>query len=384
MKKDERVWAKVIMDDKSKTQVLVVEDDEALLEGIAEILEDAGYEVIKATNGLEGLRELTEHRPDIVVSDIVMPEMDGYGFLRATRQLSYGATIPFLFLTARTAKEDVRLAKQIGVEDYLPKPFEPEDLIVAIENALRRSAAMRSERDSYLAEMQRRILSMLQEEFRTPLSLILGYAELLQETPDSRLNSHVVHDHLQGILAGGRRLQLLIENFLLLARLESSRTLEQPIQPFRAIKALRAVQRKYQDAAREAGLELVLHETSCNVMVNADINLVVEALSRLVDNAIRFSRPESRQVRLRLEERNGGVAFIVEDEGQGIPRGELPYLFDAFYQADRQKYQQQGSGLSLALVREIARRYGGQLSVDTQPGVGSTFTIWLPAKESEE
>lgn len=372
------------MNGKGSTRVLVVEDDEPLREGLVHILESAGYEVMTATNGAEGLRALIEQRPDIVVSDIVMPVMDGYEFLRATRQLSYGATIPFLFLTARTAKEDVRLAKQIGVEDYLPKPFEPEDLIVAIENALRRSAAMRSERDTYLAEMQRRILSMLQEEFRTPLSLVLGYAELLQETPDSRLNSNLVHDHLQGILAGGRRLQLLIENFLLLARLESSRALEQPIQPFNPVKALRAVQRKYQKPAREAGLELVLLDTSCDAKVNADINLVVEALSRLVDNAIRFSRPESRQVRLRLEERNGGVAFIVEDEGQGISREELPYLFDAFYQADRQKRQQQGSGLSLALAREIARRYGGQLSVDTQPGVGSTFTIWLPTRKGEE
>lgn len=372
------------MNDKRKTRVLVVEDDEPLLEGIAHILKGAGYEVVKATNGVEGLRELTAQSPDIVVSDIVMPKMDGYGFLRATRQLSYGATIPFLFLTARTAKEDVRLAKQIGVEDYLAKPFEPEDLIVAIENALRRNAVMRSERESYLAEMRRRILSMLQEEFRTPLFLILGYAELLQETPTSELNGQLVHDHLQGILAGGRRLQRLIENFLLLARLESSRTIEQPIQPFSAIKALRAVQRKYQSAAQEAGLELVLLDTNCKARVNADIYLVVEALSRLVDNAIRFSLPESRRVTLRVEERNGGVAFIVEDEGQGIQREDLPYLFDAFYQADRQKHEQQGSGLSLALARETARRYGGQLSVESRPGVGSTFTIWLPAQANEE
>lgn len=373
-----------IMSDEHKARVLIVEDDEALLEAISDILEGAGYEVVRATNGAEGLRKLAEQKPDVVVSDIVMPEMDGYEFLRATRQLSHGVTIPFLFLTARTAKADVRLAKQIGVEDFLTKPFEPEDLIVAIENALRRSTVMRSERDGYLSEMQRRILSMLQEEFRTPLSLILGYAELLQEVPDSELNGQLVRDYLNGILAGGQRLKRLIENFLLLARLESSRAIERPVQPFSAIKALRAVQRKYQDAARKAGLELVLLDTNCEAKANADINLVVEALSRLVDNAIRFSRPESRRVTLRLEKRNGGVAFIVEDEGQGIPRGELPYLFDAFYQAERQKYERQGSGLSLALVREIARRCGGQVSVESQQGVGSTFTIWLPAQVNTE
>jgi len=373
-----------IMSDEHKARVLIVEDDEALLEAISDILEGAGYEVVRATNGAEGLRKLAEQKPDVVVSDIVMPEMDGYEFLRATRQLSHGVTIPFLFLTARTAKADVRLAKQIGVEDFLTKPFEPEDLIVAIENALRRSTVMRSERDGYLSEMQRRILSMLQEEFRTPLSLILGYAELLQEVPDSELNGQLVRDYLNGILAGGQRLKRLIENFLLLARLESSRAIERPVQPFSAIKALRAVQRKYQDAARKAGLELVLLDTNCEAKANADINLVVEALSRLVDNAIRFSRPESRRVTLRLEKRNGGVAFIIEDEGQGIPRGELPYLFDAFYQAERQKYERQGSGLSLALVREIARRCGGQVSVESQQGVGSTFTIWLPAQVDTE
>jgi len=373
-----------MMDDGRKARVLIVEDDESLLEAIVEILEGAGYEVVKATNGAEGLRKLAEAKPDVVVSDIVMPEMDGYEFLRATRQLSHGATIPFLFLTARSAKADIRLAKQIGVDDFITKPFEPEDLIVAVENALRRSTVMRTERDSYLSEMQRRILEMLQEEFRTPLSLILGYAELLRETPDSELNGQLVRDYLDGILAGGQRLKRLIENFLLLARLESSRAIERPIHPFSAIKALRAVRRRHQKAAQEAGLELVLEDAPCEAKVNADINLVVEALSRLVDNAIRFSRPESRRVRLRLEQRNGGVAFIIEDEGQGIPQGELPYLFDAFYQAERQKHQQQGSGLSLALAREIARRYGGQLSVESQPGVGSAFTIWLPGGVNSE
>jgi len=119
-------------------RILVVEDDRAVREGIADILEVAGYEVLTASNGEEALNMLRQQRLDLIVSDIMMPHMDGYDFYEAVHGKSEWVTIPFIFLTAKGAKEDVRLGKQLGADDYLVKPFEREDLLIAVEAKLKR------------------------------------------------------------------------------------------------------------------------------------------------------------------------------------------------------------------------------------------------------
>jgi len=131
----------------STKRILVVEDDLAVQEGITDILEVAGYEVLKANNGQEALTVLQRQRPDLIISDIMMPYMDGYDFYEAVHGRAEWVTIPFIFLTAKGEKEDVRLGKQLGADDYLVKPFEREDLLIAIEAKLKR-----------LEEVQRPIL----------------------------------------------------------------------------------------------------------------------------------------------------------------------------------------------------------------------------------
>lgn len=120
------------------TTILLVEDDVSLLDIMREILEMEQYQVVTARNGLEALMLLDQHLPDLVVSDLMMPVMDGFTLLREVRARPEGAGLPFLFLTARSSREDMTRARQLGVDDYLFKPFDSGELLTAITSRLRR------------------------------------------------------------------------------------------------------------------------------------------------------------------------------------------------------------------------------------------------------
>ena len=126
------------MEPDQQATLLIVEDNYDLRSGLKDILTYEGFEVLTASNGLEGLQAMSTHRPDLIISDIGMPEMDGFAFFDAVRKRPDGITIPFIFLTARGDREDVFRGRSLGVEDYLVKPVSRDELVIAIHSRLQR------------------------------------------------------------------------------------------------------------------------------------------------------------------------------------------------------------------------------------------------------
>ena len=120
------------------TQILILEDDESVRLPVVDLLEAEGYDVLAAVNGREGIEMARKHKPDLIVSDIMMPEIDGFGVFETLQKDPLTAVIPFIFLTAKTNPEDIREGLGLGADDYLTKPFEPEDLLDSIETRLKR------------------------------------------------------------------------------------------------------------------------------------------------------------------------------------------------------------------------------------------------------
>jgi putative two-component system response regulator len=127
----------------SQETILIVEDNPVLREGLQEMLELEGFSIQSAANGREGLERMAERSPDLILSDIAMPEIDGFQFFKAVRERPEWVTIPFVFLTARGEKEDVLVGKDLGAEDYLVKPVTREDLITVVNSRLERSHQLR-------------------------------------------------------------------------------------------------------------------------------------------------------------------------------------------------------------------------------------------------
>ena len=365
----------------TKPLILVVEDDLALLEGVRELLELSEYKVLTAANGREALDVLEKKQPDLIVSDIMMPEMDGYQFHEKVSAQPELSAIPFIFLTARGEKTDIRRGKELGADDYITKPFDDEDLLVAVRAKLKRWENLRQQRDEEVADLKSKILLTLSHEFRTPLTYIINYSDLL-ELDGQEIATEDFSDFMQGIRRGALRLNSLVDDFLVLVEIETSEAEEAYRYRRRRIEEtglwLRVIVKPFQPTAEERGLTLVTDIPEDLPPLVADEAYLSDAIGRLLDNAIKFSTNESEWVRFSAEAEGDRLILRVQDQGQGIREQDLGGLFDVFYQIDRAKREQQGSGSGLAICKGIIGVHGGEVGVESEFGKGSTFWVSLP------
>ncbi len=352
----------------------------AMSTGIRDVLDMAGYKVQLAENGQEALQVLTRFRPDLIISDIMMPEMDGFALLEEVRRRPNWAVIPFIFLTAKGQRTDIRAGKQLGADDYLVKSVDLDDLLVVVRAKLDRAIVLRQQSLKEMENLKNTILNMLSHEFRTPLTYITGYVDLLQE---GSWSAEDLQKFLSRIKGGSARLNRLVEDFLLLVRFETDDAHQAYLmdkRPFTGWEILiNRVFENLREAAAHRAVDLVADVAPNLPLIDAHENYLENALYRLVDNAIKFSKPGGSQVMVRVTAEDQRVCVCVIDHGIGIPPLELPKMFDRFHQINRERMEQQGAGVSLAIVRGIAELHRGEVECASEEGVGSEFTMWLPA-----
>jgi two-component system sensor histidine kinase/response regulator len=367
-----------------KPTILLVEDHEPLRVAIKQVLQTANYTVLPATDGMEALEMMERTRPDLIVADIMMPRMDGYVFYDAVRARQEWVPIPFIFLTAKAEKGDILKGKQLGAEDYIIKPFDPQELLVTVEARLGRAKAIQEATTEEFDQLKRQIINMLSHELRTPLTYIQGYTSLaLDDIPS--LSPDALEEFLTAIKQGADRLTQLVEDILVLVRLDTGQA-EKEFQMLArthtnlAEMATRTIQ---QHSGRAATLDVTLESKIASDLPPVQLcePFFVDALSRLVDNAVKFSHGKGKKVTVSSHVVAGWVEIAVQDEGIGITEEELPHLFERFRQIDREHMEQQGSGLGLSIARELIALHDGEITVESESGKGSTFTIRLPIAE---
>lgn len=363
-----------------KGTVLVVEDDIHLLSGIREILELGNYNVWTAQNGVQGLERLesSEVAPDVIVSDIMMPHMDGFSFLSEVRDKDQWVHIPFIFLTAKGEKADMQKGNSLGADVYLKKPFDAEDLLVAVNSRLERFQNMERVQQDNISAIKRRILVTLNHELRTPLTLVVAYADLLKDfNPENMSNSELI-TFLRGVNSGATRLRRLIENFIMLVEIEegdAEKTFAWRKYPIESLKDIAV------DASRQI-LEQEADKVSITVQsdlpkITADREFLTVIVRELVDNGVKFSG-NKESVSVDITSVDEQIQITVADGGiRKIPDDEIEKIWDPFYQINRELYEDQGSGSGLAIVDGLIAIHGGSrhiISTDT----GTTVTVKLP------
>ncbi|MBN1886469.1 MAG: response regulator [Thermoflexales bacterium] len=360
-------------------RILVVEDDASMLQGICDALDVAGYETQAANGGAQALACLEQSSFDLILSDIMMPGMDGYELFEKVRSNMAWTTMPFIFLTARGQKTDIRLGKQMGADDYLVKPFEVEDLLITVQSKLERARALQHVADAELKHLKQGILNTLSHEFRTPLTYISGYAELLQ---DGDISSEEFKVFLQNIRKGSDRLRRLVEDFLFMVALEtgevqSAYQLERKLYSDLAAHLAQLLD-TLEERAVTRGVSLTRELSNHIPPVYCHINYILDAAKRLVDNGLKFSK-QGGMVTVRAWANSDRVHIAVSDEGIGISPERQSKLFERFSQIDRETMEQPGTGIGLFIVKNIVTLHEGDIRVSSTPGMGSTFTISLPA-----
>lgn len=395
-----------------RPQVLVVEDNADMRHFVREVLSPR-YEVLEAADGQAGLDEARALRPDLIVTDMMMPGMSGEELVQALRDDRTFDAVPILLLTAKADDElRVRVLRE-GAQDFLAKPFLPDELSARASNliaakragdALRRQltsastdlealaeeVALRNrqlqtaldvadvarEQAERASEVKGCFLGLVSHELRTPLTALQLNLQLLGRT---RPLPEGAETKLARLLDATRRMADLVEGLLEYTRLESGRMVVRyqslelaelvgtTVAEYQALPSAKPVDVVFEPPAR------ALDELEC------DPRLLRVLLCNLISNALKFT--EQGQVTVRLAQREESRVIEVQDTGVGIPLEDQARMFLPFEQLEPvQRKSTPGVGLGLALVKEIADALCGRVELESRPGQGSTFRVILPGR----
>ncbi|MBC7871597.1 MAG: response regulator [Chitinophagaceae bacterium] len=360
------------------TKILVIEDHEHLRNDLLEVLRFEGFEVAGAEDGLVGVAAARSYRPDLIVCDIMMPGILGYEVLEQLRQDIKTSTIPFIFLTAKTDRTDMRHGMGLGADDYLTKPFMTAELLDTIRARLDKRDKLNQMAQGKLKDLSENIITALPHELRTPLNTILGFSDMLM-LESTRLKPNQVTEWAQHINEAATRLYRLVENYLTYVRVE---VMSQDSTRLTAVKNKHVdvesvvqyqAMHKAQQFKRPDDLQMDIQGNYSLLLPEQDFSKIVD---ELVENAFKFS-VEGTPVEIKGFVQDTQYVLTITDHGRGMTQDQIDAI-GPHMQFDRWLYEHQGNGLGLAIARRLAEVYGGELKVASDPEKWTTITVRLP------
>jgi two-component system, sensor histidine kinase and response regulator len=362
--------------------VLVIEDEPAVRANLVELLEAEGHSALQAADGRQGLDLAQSHRPDLVLCDVLMPGLDGYGVLDALRADPATATTPLVFLTARADRADQRRGMEGGADDYITKPYTREEVLTTLQARLARRDAVADTHRRRFDEFCEQISATIPHEILTPLSGIVGFADLLLEEAGTA-RPEELKEMAQAIHASAARLRGLVSDTIAHLELEIAardeaylRTRLVPTRlPLASLVAIAAA-----DAARNAGREGDLRLDLEEALARVPQAYFQKAIGELVENACKFSEP-GQEVVLTGRCEQGRYALSIRDHGTGLTPEEIAHI-GAYTQFGRRHREQQGAGLGLVIARRVIELSGGDFALGGAPGGGTEVALRLPLAEN--
>lgn len=353
--------------EKAKAKILVVEDSPSMRTIIAACLSDAGYRVLTAENGWHGCVMADEHLPDLILSDVEMPEVDGFALLAHLRNSPKLALTPVIMLTSLTDRSSVRRAMSLGAEDFLFKPFDPETVLEAVSTQLNRHASRKAAHEQLDEHMVNILGSVLPHEFRTPLNVILGYGDLMGVMGKDGLSAEMTQEFSREIVQAGRRLLSQTNRFLTLSHLHGDNVMAAARRSTTEVNdALVTSVVKDALSLMPENMPITTDVAVTTGMVACDAKSVRDVLFELVSNGLKFSDRDTPVVVAGRPLRDGFYQLSVENIGQPFPIEHLKSV-GAFRQFNRRIREQQGVGIGLAIVSATAERWGGDYHVENLP-----------------
>jgi len=371
-----------------KERILVADDEERVCQTLEEFLTLRGYLVDAASGGPEAIKLLEENVYALLLTDLMMPRMNGLELMEQARELDPDLMVVIItgFGTIETA---VQALKQ-GAYDYVLKPFSLMEIERTVDRALEKRRL--THENLQLAEVNRKLreidalksdlLGIVSHEFRTPLTSLKGYVSLLRSCGLGPLVETQV-EALEAVDENTRRLEKLVDNILVLAEVGGGGA-EIRMQDVNLGAALeRAVQECSSEIAA-AGLDIRVEIDGELPPVRGDFDKLVMAFANLVENAVKF-RSETPKIEARVVSNShrgaGWVDVVVADNGIGISEPDLNTIFGHFVQVDMSATRRVGGvGLGLSVVKEIINSHGGSVKVQSKLGEGTTVTVSLPTR----
>jgi signal transduction histidine kinase len=383
-----------------RARILIADDNVDLRRFLADLL-SPNHDVETVGDGALALASARERLPDLVLSDVMMPGLDGIALLRELRADPRTQTVPVVLISARGGEESRVQGLDIGADDYLEKPFTAREFMARVNATLRlarmRRAVVEHEQRTSVAEAanaaKTRFLTTMSHELRTPLNAIAGHVDLLELGLHGPVTD-AQREALERIRRGWQRLLALITDILNFSQLEAGRVQYQmrDVSVHGLILGIGELIEP-QIRAKEIKYTYIPYRLA-DPVVYTDPDRLTQIILNLMSNAIKFT-DHGGQVTVTCsvsatEDGPDGIwdqlQINVTDTGRGIPQDKLATIFEPFVQLDRHLVHesQQGVGLGLSISRDIARHLGGDITATSVDGGGATFGVVLPRSGSKE
>lgn len=363
-------------------KILIIEDEPYIREGTALLLEDQGFEPITAEDGSIGIEMALKHKPDLIICDVMMPNIDGYGVLYKLRQEPETAHIPFIFLTAKIDRTSTRMGMNLGADDYLTKPFTLDELLSAVNARIVKQEQIERHAEEKLENLRKNIIYSLPHELMTPLNGILGPIELLSQMYDSFSKEETL-EMISMIRKSGDRLHRLVQNYLLYAQLDLVSSNSNAVKGMRECttsEGLSTIEYAAQYIANTYERTSDFHFEGINdsLLFLIDQEHLYKIITELTDNAFKFSNPET-PVNVNCSKKGDFCWIEVTDSGRGLTRSAIESI-GAYMQFERRIFEQQGTGFGLIIAKRLIELHGGELIIDSTPNILTSVKFSLPVK----
>ncbi len=363
----------------AKKKILVIEDEPSVLDNILELLDNDEFEVRGASNGKMGVEKALDFIPDLIISDIIMPELDGFGVLKELQKSEKTSSIPFIFLTAKAELSDIRNGMTLGADDYLTKPFLPNELYDAIHTRFSKFEKISYKSEEKLQDLRLKIASTVPHELRTPLNSIMASSQILIDYYDSMDDDEIKQLH-QNIYDSSKRLHELVSRYLFYSNIELLYYNEERRKLIKDASVLfnsaevtqKSLNYLAREQKRDSDLVFDLVDFNLNMLIEHYQNICTE----LMVNALKFSAPGTKiEVSTFLDDNH--FILSIKDYGRGMSEEQMNNI-GAYIQFDRKIYEQQGSGLGLIITKRISQIYNGRLEIESKTGSFTKISVYLP------
>lgn len=362
-------------------KILIVDDQKANLQLLEAFLAPEGYRLKFASDGIEALEKVDSFKPDLILLDIMMPEMDGFEVCRRIKENKETQGIPVVFVTALSETKERIKGLEAGCDDFLTKPVNISELAIRCSNLLK----LKKYRDELFEknqELQRvqkfkeDIMNMIVHDLKNPLSGILGNIQL------GLMQNNIINEKLRKYLlqaeSDSYSLLNMITSILDIHRIEDGMMVLKK-EKVSVAKLFKIIEATFSSKANREGKTIKI-EDFVNIELEADKSLLERITQNLVSNALKHVEKKSGEVTLSAYQKENEIHFIVSDNGAGIPPEYHDKIFEKFVQIETKKLGLSERGLGLTFCKMAVEAHGGRIRVDSTPGIGSKFTFTIPVR----
>jgi len=372
--------------------LLVVDDNEGNRDVLSRRLARQGYSVASAVNGQNALDMLNEGSFDVVLLDIMMPELDGYEVLKRIKADDRLRHIPVIMISAFSELDSVARCIDMGAEDYLPKPFNPTILRARVGACFEKKRSRDREvqlfeelqknyqRLQHLETLRDDLTNMIIHDLRTPLTSVIAAVQTFNVVgPVNEAQGEM----MEIAVSAGETLLGMINSLLDVEKLEAGE-MQLDYAPILLTELASAAIGQVAPLAKEKGLILIQEVSESLPWLEGDENKLRRTLVNLLGNAIKFTPSQgSIKLEIRNSEEEGFVQFSVRDTGEGIPAEAFGRIFEKFGQvSSRRGGRQMSTGLGLTFCKLAVEAHGGHIGVESTPGEGSNFHFTIPVAQA--